>query len=58
MDYHHVEINKEDDNYQNKKTKNLNGIKKSMKRNHMFRYLTRHAGKGQRDSVKRIHEIN
>ena len=29
-----------------------------MQRNHMVRYLTQHAGKGQRDSVKRIHKVN
>ena len=35
-----------------------NGIKKSIQRNHEFRYLSRHAGKGKRESVKRIHECN
>ena len=29
-----------------------------MKRNNTFRYIRRYVGKGQRDSLKRIHESN
>ena len=36
----------------------LSGIKKVMMRNHTFHYLSRHAGKGQRDSIKRLHKVN
>ena len=33
-------------------------LKKTMKRNNAFRHITRHAGKGNRDSLKRTHESN
>ena len=36
----------------------MSGIKKVLNRNHAFQCLTRHAGKGQRDSIKRLHKVN
>ena len=36
----------------------MRDIKKTMKRNNAFRYITRHAGKRYRDSLKRICESN
>ena len=48
MDYHPTEVNKDNENYRNKKRKILRGIKKAKQRNHTFRYLTRHAGKKKR----------
>ena len=53
MDYHPIEINQEEENYKKKKKRILRRIKWAKQRNHMFRYLTRHAGKGRRESVKR-----
>jgi len=56
MDYHHKQLNENDENYKMKKKKILRGIRKTMQRNHEFRYLTRYAGKGKKDCVKRIYE--
>ena len=58
LDYHSTEINDEDKNYKKKKKKIIKGIKKALQRNHEFRYLSRYAGKGKRECVKRIHECN
>ena len=58
LDYHPNELTEEDEKNPKKKEKILSGIKKVMTRNHTFQCLSRHAGKGQRDSVKRLHEAN
>ena len=44
----------------NNKLKNrmLQSVKKSFKRKSDFKYLTKHAGKGVKTSLKRVHEVN
>jgi len=58
LDYHTNELNVEDIKYKKKKKKIIRGIKRTLQRYHEFRYLSRHAGKGRRDNLKRIHECN
>ena len=58
MDYHPNELKEEDEKNPKKKEKTLSGIKKVMMRNHTFQYLSQHAGKVQRDSIKRLHKVN
>ena len=58
LDYYPNELKDEDKQYLKKKEKILSGIKKEMMRNHTFQYLSRHVGKGQRDSIKRLHKVN
>ena len=50
--------NEEDEQHPKKKEKTLSGIKKTLNKNHMFQCLTRHAGKGKRDSIRRLHRAN
>ena len=45
LDYHHEEINETDEKAVKKKKKIMAGIKKRLKRNHTFHYISRHAGK-------------
>ena len=52
------ELNETDEKHPKKKEKVLSGIKKEMMRNYAFQHLSRHAGKGQRNSIKRLHEAN
>ena len=51
MDYHHKEILEEDDKSIKKKKKVLAGIKRKLKRNHMFHYVSRYADKGNREKM-------
>ena len=52
LDYYLIELNQEDKNYQKNKKKVLTGTKKTQNRNHAFRHLTRHAGKGGKIAQK------
>ena len=45
MDYHTKEIIEEDEKAVKKKQKVLAGIRRKLKRNHTFHYISRHAGK-------------
>ena len=58
LDYYPNELKEEDEKNPKKKEKTLSGIKKVMMRNHTFQCLSRHVGKGQRDSVERLHKVN
>ena len=58
MYFHHAEIIGEDGKTQKKKKETIQGIKKSMSRKRMFHCLTRHSGKGVRDSLKRVRLID
>ena len=58
LDCYPNELNDEDEKHPKKKEKILSGIKKDMMRNHTFQYLSRHVGKGQRDSIKLLHGVN
>ena len=58
LDYHPVELYEEDDKIIKKKKKILSGIKRTLSRNHIFQYLSWYAGKGQRDSMKRLHKVD
>ena len=48
IDYYHQEIIKEDEKSIKKKKKGLVGIRRKLKRNHIFYYISRHAGKEAR----------
>ena len=58
MDHHHVAIVGEDDKTQKKKNGIIQGTMKSVNRKHMSHCLTRHAGKGARDSFKIVHDVD
>ena len=38
-----------------KKKKIMAGIRKKLQRDHVFHYLSRHVGKGLRDTIRRSH---
>ena len=46
MDYHNRDIIGDDEATIKKKSKILTGIRRKLKRNHTFNYISRHAGKG------------
>ena len=54
LDYHNEEIIGEEPKIIKKKKRIIAGIKKKLKRNHTFHYLSRHVGKGMRESMKRL----
>ena len=54
LDYHNKEIIGEEPKIIKKKKRILAGIKKKLKRDHTFHYLSRHVGKGMRESMKRL----
>ena len=58
LDYHHEEIIGNDMKKIKKKKKILSGIKRTLKRNHTFRYLSYHAGKGNMEMIKKVHVVN
>jgi len=58
LDHHHSKINEEHQNSQKMKKKVIKNIEKQQKRNHTFRYLTKHAGKGVKGNLKRLHIVN
>ena len=55
MDYHTKEIIEEDEKAVKKKQKVLAGIRRKLKRNHTFHYISRHAGKGLRQKLRHLH---
>jgi len=54
LDYHHEELIGEDQKMIKKKNKILAGIRKKLKRDHTFHYLSRHVGKESRSGLKRL----
>ena len=58
LDYHYSEVSCENDDQRKTKEKILSGIKKSMNKMHSFHYISRHVGKGEREGIKRIHEVD
>lgn len=58
LDYHHSEVVCENDDQRKKKEKIISGIKRSLNREHAFYYISRHVGKGEREGIKRIHEVD
>ena len=58
LDYHHYEVVCENEDQRKTKNKILSGIKKKMNRMYSFHYLSRHVGKGEREGIKRLHEVN
>ena len=58
LDYHYEEIIGNDMEKIKKKKKILSRIKRTLKRNYTFRYLSRHAGKGNREMIKKVHVAN
>jgi len=58
MDYYHKEILEEDNKSIKKKKKVLAGIKRKLKRNHTFYYISMHAGKEDREKMQYLHVPN
>ena len=58
LDYHHSEVIYKTEDQRKIKKKILSGIKKNMNKMHSFHYLSRHVGKGEREGIKRIHEVD
>ena len=58
LDYHHVELIEEGEKLVKKKKKIIAGIRKKLRHNHTFYYLSRHVGKGIRDNIKRLQVEN
>ena len=55
LDYYHLVIENENVDYRKTKKKIIGGIKRKLFKDHTFRYILRHMGKGERDRIKRIH---
>ena len=58
LDYHHTELNNEDEDHLKMKKKIVSGIKKKLQKTHTFHYITRHIGKGEREGIKRLHTVD
>jgi len=58
LDHHQGKINEENPNYQKMRKKVMKNIEKQQKRNHTFKYLTKHAGKGVKGNLKRLHIVD
>ena len=58
LDFHHKEALGEDEKKQKKRKEIIQEIKKKMNRKHVFYCLTRHAGKGERENMKRVHVVD
>jgi len=58
LDHYHSTLDESQTNHQKMKSKVLKSIEKQQKRTHAFRYLSKHAGKGIKGSLKRLHIIN
>ena len=58
LDYHQAEITEEGEKLVKKKKKIMAGIRKKLQRDHVFHYLSRHVGKGLRDTIRRLHVQN
>jgi hypothetical protein len=58
LDYHPVEVNEEGEKATKKKKKIMAGIRRKLRRDHTFHYLSRHVGKGIRNGIKRLHIKN
>ena len=59
LDNYYEEITGKGDKLAKKKKKKIAArIKRKMKRNHTFHCLSRHAGKGIRDNIKRLQALN
>jgi len=54
LDYHHEEILGDDQEIIKKKKRILAGIKKKLRRDHTFHYLSRYVRKGKRETMKRL----
>ena len=58
IDHHHSNLDESNRNHQKMKSKILKNIEKQQKRTHTFRYLSKHAGKGIKGSLKRLYITN
>ena len=58
LDYYHEEIIGDDVKLIKKWKKILARIKKKIRRNHNFHYISRHIGKGVRENIKWLHVMN
>ena len=58
LDYHPVELIDEGEKLAKKKKKVIAGIRRKLKRDHTFHYLSRHVGKGVKDNIKRLQVVN
>jgi len=58
LDYHHEEIIGDSVKAIKKKKKVIAGIKRKLRRDHTFHYLSRHVGKGKRQAMKRLEVSN
>ena len=58
LDYHHTELNNEDEDQLKSRKKIISGIKKKLQKTHTFHYITRHIGKGDREGIKRLHTVD
>ena len=58
LDFHHSEVMCENEDQRKTKKKIIGEIKKKMQKTHAFHYISRHIGKGERESIKRIHTID
>jgi len=54
LEYHNAELPNSIEKEKKIQKKLMDKIKKEKKRNYAFRYLTKHVGKGERSSLRRI----
>ena len=58
LDYHHSEVICENDDQRKTKKKIISGIKKKLNKIYSFHYISRHVGKGEKYSIKRLHAVD
>ena len=58
LDYHHTNIEEDSEEQVKYKKKVISSIKKKLKRNHSFYYISKYAGKGVKGSLKRLYIVN
>ena len=58
LDHHHTNIDEDTGMPAKKKKQIIKSIQRRLKRNRSFKYISKHAGKGTKGSLKRLHAEN
>ena len=58
LDFHDVEVANSTPTEKRLQSKIINSIKKSQQCQHTFHYLIKHAGRGVKGNIKRLHQVD
>jgi len=58
LDFYPEEIAEDSDKARRRRKKAIKTIQKAKYRQHIFNFLTKHVGKGQKNSLKRVRIVN